>query len=174
MKGDTSPCVLSWVITLEKTINAIVEGGKATAGPPLGPALGPLGVNTPAIIAEINKHTAAFAGMKVPVSIVVDTKTKAYKIEVRSPPTAELIKGEAGIQKGAGNREAAAGDISMDKIITVAKQKASCSLSKNLTETVKEILGTCVSMGITVDGKNPKQVLKEVDAGKYSLAVGGN
>ena len=159
---------------MEKTVSAIVDGGKATAGPPLGPALGPLGVNTAAIIAEINKLTADFAGMKVPISVIVDTKTKSYKIEVKSPPTAELIKKEAGIAKGAGNREAAAGNISMDKVIAVAKQKASFSLSKNLTETVKEILGTCVSMGINVDGKNAKQVLKDVDAGKYDLNMGGS
>ena len=51
------------------TIPAIVEGGKANAGPPLGPALGPLGVPIPKIIDEINKQTAAFAGIKVPVML---------------------------------------------------------------------------------------------------------
>ncbi len=159
---------------MEKTINAIVDGGKATAGPPLGPAFGPLGINTQAIIAEINKQTALFAGMKVPISVIVDTKTKAYKIEVKSPPTAELLKKEAGIQKGAGTRESPAGDLPMDKVIAVAKQKASFSLSKNMTETVKEVIGTCVSMGLMVDGKNPKQVLKDIDSGKYNLVISGS
>lgn len=157
---------------MEKTISAIVDGGKASSGPPLGPALGPLGINTQIVVAEINKQTAAFAGMKVPISVIVDTKTKGYKIEVKSPPTAELLKKEAGIQKGAGTREAPAGNIIMEKVIVVAKQKASFSLSKNMTETVREVLGTCVSMGLTVDGKNPKQVLKDIDAGKYKLVIG--
>jgi large subunit ribosomal protein L11 len=159
---------------MEKVINVIVEGGKASAGPPLGPALGPLGINTQAVIAEINKQTAAFGGMKVPVSVIVDPKTKTYKIEVRSPPTSELIKREAGIQKGAATKEAAVGDISIEKVITIAKQKAQHSLAKSLRDVVKEVLGTCVSMGVTVDGKSPKQLIKDIDAGKYKLPLGDN
>ena len=74
------------------TIPAIVEGGKANAGPPLGPALGPLGVNIGGIIDSINKATAAFAGIKVPVKVIVDKATKTFEIEVGSPSTGELLK----------------------------------------------------------------------------------
>ena len=95
---------------MEKIINAIVDGGKATAGPPLGPALGPLGVNAGQVIAKINEATKDFAGMKVPVKVIVDTETKEFRVEVGTPPTAELIKKEAKIEKGAGNREAPAGE----------------------------------------------------------------
>ncbi len=132
--------------------------------------MGPLGVNTPAIIAEINKCTSNFAGMQIPISVIVDTKTKTYKIEVHSPPTAELIKKEAGIQKGAGTREATAGDISLEKIITIAKQKNPQSLGRNLTATLKQVLGSCVSIGITIDGKNPKEFIKEIDSGKFTIS----
>ena len=79
------------------TIPAIVEGGKATAGPPLGPALGPLGVNIGGIIDEINKKTGPFAGLKVPVKVIVDKETKKFEIEVGSPSTGELLKKELGV-----------------------------------------------------------------------------
>ncbi|HID72564.1 TPA: 50S ribosomal protein L11 [Candidatus Micrarchaeota archaeon] len=151
---------------MEKTIDAIVEGGKATAGPPLGPALGPLGVNAGQVIAKINEATKAFNGMKVPVKVIVDTDTKDFRVEVGSPPTAELIKKEAGIEKGAGNREAPAGDVAMDKLVEIAKAKSNL-LGKNLKESLKEVIGTCVSMGVTVDGKNGRDAIREIEEGKH-------
>ncbi|MCR4369244.1 MAG: 50S ribosomal protein L11, partial [archaeon] len=75
-------------------ISALIEGGKATAGAPLGPALGPLGVNIGEIVAKINEKTKSYAGMKVPVTIEVDSK-KHYEITVGSPPTSALITKEA-------------------------------------------------------------------------------
>ncbi|MEM1978139.1 MAG: hypothetical protein QXL72_04410, partial [Candidatus Caldarchaeum sp.] len=57
----------------EKTFRFLVEGGKVTAGPPLGPALGPLGLNVLAVAEEANKLTKEFMGMRVPIEIKVDT-----------------------------------------------------------------------------------------------------
>ena len=155
-----------------KTIEAIVEGGKATAGPPLGPALGPLGVNAGQVVAKINEMTKAFSGMKVPVKVHVDPKAKTFTIDVGSPPTAEIIKKEAGIEKGAGNREAPAGNISMAKAVGIAKSKSN-SLGKNVKETLKEVLGSCVSMGVTIDGKKAKEAIKEVNEGKHDSLLSG-
>ena len=59
----------------KQTVEAMVEGGKATAAPPLGPALGPLGVNIGQVIQEINKKTGAFKGIQVPIKIIVDEDT---------------------------------------------------------------------------------------------------
>jgi large subunit ribosomal protein L11 len=155
-----------------KTIDAIVEGGKATAGPPLGPALGPLGVNAGQVVAKINEATKDFSGMKVPVKVHVDPKAKTFTIEVGSPPTAEIIKKEAGIEKGAGNREAPAGNLTLEKAVSIAKSKRN-SLGKDLKETLKEILGSCVSMGVNVDGKKAQEVIKEVAAGKHDSLLKG-
>lgn len=155
-----------------KTIDAIVEGGKATAGPPLGPALGPLGVNAGQVVAKINEMTKDFAGMKVPVKVHVDPATKTFTVEVGSPPTAEIIKKEAGIEKGAGNRDAPAGDIPLEKAVAIARAKRN-SLGKDLKETLKEVLGSCVSMGVTVGGKNGREVRKEVDEGKHDSLLKG-
>ena len=84
-------------------IKSLVEGGKATAGPPLGPALGPLGVPINKVIEEINAKTKDFAGIQVPVTVTVDPKTKAFEIEVGTPPVSSLIKRELSLEKGAAN-----------------------------------------------------------------------
>lgn len=149
-----------------KTIDVIVEGGKASAGPPLAPALAPMGVNIGQVVAKINESTKDFAGMKVPVKVIVDPATKEFKVEVGSPPTGEIIKKEVGIEKGAGNREAPAGDISLEKIVKIATAKSN-SLGSNKKEIVKEVLGTCLSMGVTIDSKNAREVIKEVNEGKH-------
>ena len=155
-----------------KTINAVVEGGRATAGPPLAPALAPMGVNIGQVVAKINEMTKDFSGMKVPVKVNVDPKTKSFTVEVGSPPTAEIIKKEAGIEKGAGNREAPAGNLSMQKAVSIARSKRN-SLGKNLKETLKEVLGSCVSMGINIDGKKAKEAIKEVSEGRHDSLLKG-
>src|SRR5947199_10093301 len=84
----------------KKVISALVAGGEATAGPPLGPALGPLGGNVLAIVNEINKATADFKGMRVPVKVEVDKETKQYTVNVGTPTTAPPTAKETGIAKG--------------------------------------------------------------------------
>jgi large subunit ribosomal protein L11 len=157
---------------MEKTIDVIVDGGKASAGPPLGPALGPMGVNAGQVVAKINEETKNFSGMKVPVKVIVDTTTKEFRIEVGAPPTAELIKKEAGIEKGAGNREAPAGDVKLEALVNIAKSKSN-SLGKTLKDTLKEVVGSCVSLGVNIDGKDPKTVLAEIDSGSHDSLLGG-
>lgn len=155
-----------------KTIDVIVEGGKASAGPPLAPALAPMKINIGQVVAKINEETKAFAGMKVPVKVHVDPATKEFTIEIGAPPTAEIIKKEAGIEKGAGNREAPAGNIELSKLVQIARTKPN-SLGKELRETLKELLGSCLSMGVTVDGKNAREVIKEVNQGQHNSLLTG-
>src|SRR3989344_4937513 len=83
-----------------QTVESLIEGGKATAAPPLGPALGPTGVNIGQVVSEINKKTADMKGMQVPVKVTIDTATKQFTIEIGTPPAAALIKKEAGVEKG--------------------------------------------------------------------------
>ena len=153
---------------MAETIEALVEGGKATAGPPLGPALGPLGVNIMQVINTINEKTKQFAGMKVPVKVIVDPKTKQFEIEVGTPPATALILKEVGAEKGSGSpKSKKVGNLSMDQIIKIAKMKYDALLGKDLKSKVKEIVGSCVSVGVTVDGKSPKEIQKEIDKGTY-------
>ncbi len=155
---------------MKVTIPAMVEGGKASAGPPLGPALGPMGVNIVQIIAEINKKTKDFDGLTVPVKVIIDKDTKAFEIEVGSPPVSALIKKEIGAKSGAKTKGEKVGDLSLKKAISIAKSKQAGSLAKDVKSAVKQVLGTCVSMGVTCDGTDPREVIKEINEGKQDGA----
>lgn len=152
----------------KKILELLVSGGQATGGPPLGPALGPLGINVLAVVNKINELTKDYAGMKVPVKVAVDPETKQFEVSVGTPTTSALIVSELKIAKGSGNPKAQkVGNLSMEQLIRIAKIKRSELLSKTLKNAVKEILGTCISMGVTVEGKDPKEVIKEINEGKY-------
>ncbi len=156
---------------MPEKIEALVDGGKASAGPPLGPALGPLGVNIGKIVAEINTKTKDFAGMKVPVIVTVDTKTKDFSITVGTPPTSSLIMQELGIEKGPGDVSGKSTNLPIEKAIKVAKMKRDSLLGVDLKEAVKEVLGTAVSLHISVDGKNPKEVINLINEGQYKALL---
>jgi large subunit ribosomal protein L11 len=155
-------------LTEKKIIEALVNGGKATAGPPLGPALGPLGVNVVAIVNKINEVTNAYSGMKVPVKVFVDPDTKQFEVEVGTPTTAALIIKELHVEKGSGkpNTEKI-GNLSLEQIVKIAKLKYSELLANSLKGAVKEVLGNCVSMGATVNGVDPREVQREINEGKH-------
>ena len=153
---------------MAETIKALVDGGKASAGPPLGPALGPLGVNIMQIINTINDKTKQFDGMKVPVKVIIDSKTKDFEIEVGTPPATSLILKELGLEKGSGSAGThKIGDLSVDQAIKVAKMKYDNLLGKELKQKTKEIIGTCVSVGISVEGKTPQEIQKAIDEGEF-------
>ena len=155
-----------------KVIEALVNGGQATAGPPLGPALGPLGVNVLAIVTKINEITKDYSGMKVPVKISVDTETKAFEVSVGTPTTSALLVSELGITKGSGTPNTQKiGDLSMEQVVKIAKMKAADVLARDLKTAVSEVLGTGVSMGVTVEGKDPREVQKEINEGKHDALL---
>jgi large subunit ribosomal protein L11 len=153
----------------EITIAALVEGGKATTGPPFGPALGPLGVNTNAIIAEINDKTKQYAGIKIPVKVFVDGSTKTYRVEIGAPPTSALILKEVGIQTGAKAKGEIVGNITMDQIKNIAKAKEAKIYGNTMGKRVNQILGTCKSMGITCDGADPRELIKKINSGELKV-----
>ena len=156
----------------EKSLRFLVPGGEANAGPPIGPALGPLGVNVLQIVEEINKVTQEFKGMRVPVEVVIDTETKAFKVNVGTPTTAALIVKEAGVEKGSGapGREMV-GNLSMEQVVRIARLKRKDMRAKTLKAAVKQVLGTCVSMGVSVEGKHPREVIREVEEGVYDNLI---
>ncbi len=152
----------------EQKISSLVTGGQASAGPPLGPALGPMGVNIMEVIAAINEKTKDFEGMKVPVTVIVDSDTKKWNIEIGIPSAAALILKEAGIQKGSGTSGTDwVGDIPMDGVVKVAKTKLERSYTDSLKSVAKEIIGTCLCLGIKIEGKTPKELTAEVNDGKW-------
>ena len=147
----------------KETVDVLIEGGKATAAPPLGPALGPMGVNIGQVVAEINKKTADFKGMKVPVKVIIDTETKAFEIKIGTPPASQLIKKEAGVQKGSSNPKAQkVADLKIEQVIKISNMKKDSLLGKNNLGRVLEILGTCQSIGIMVEGKAVPELIKDI------------
>ena len=152
----------------KQTSSSLVTGGEASAGPPLGPALGPMGVNILQIISAINEQTKEFKGMKIPVSVLVDTDTKKWEIEVGIPSASALLLKEAGIQKGSGTSGTEwVGEVSADMIAKIAKVKLETSYASSLKSVAKQIVGTCVSLGIKVEGKTPKEFTAEINEGKW-------
>jgi large subunit ribosomal protein L11 len=156
----------------KQSVDALINGGQASAAPPLGPALGPLGVNIGQVIVEINKKTASFKGMQVPIKVTVDTDTKAFEISVGTPPASGLLLKEAGIEKGSGKpQKDKVADILIEQIIKVAKMKEDALLGKTLKSKVKEVIGTANSLGMLVEGMNAKDAIKAVDAGKFDAEI---
>ena len=149
-------------------ISALVTGGQASSGPPLGPALGPMGVNIMEVINAINEKTKDFEGMKVPVTVSVFPDTKKWEIEVGIPSAAGLILKEAGIQKGSGTTGTEwVGEVTMDSVVKVAKTKLETSYATSLKSVAKTIVGTCLPLGIKVEGKTPKEITSEINEGKW-------
>ena len=152
----------------KQTISSLVTGGEASAGPPLGPALGPMGVNILQIISAINEQTKEFQGMKIPITVSVDADTKKWEIEVGIPSASALLLKEAGIQKGSGTSGTEwVGEGSADMIAKIAKVKLETSYASSLKSVAKQIVGTCVSLGIKVEGKTPKEFTAEINEGKW-------
>ncbi|MBN1761738.1 MAG: 50S ribosomal protein L11 [Methanomicrobia archaeon] len=152
-------------------VEVLIEGGKANPGPPLGPALGPLGVNIKEIVALVNERTEVYAGMVVPVKITIDGGKADVTVGV--PPTAALIKKEIGLEKAQTDSTTDyTGEISMEQLREVAKMKREGVLASSLKATVKELVGTCVSMRLKVEGKNPKEIQREIDEGVYDEVIG--
>jgi len=126
----------------KKSISALVTGGEASAGPPLGPALGPLGINVLQVVNTINEKTKDFLGMKVPVKVEVDSETKKFTVEVGIPPTTALIAKEAGITKGSGTSgKDYVGNISMSGIVKIARMKIDVSYALDLKNCSKYLFG---------------------------------
>ncbi|MHA1238177.1 MAG: 50S ribosomal protein L11 [Candidatus Odinarchaeia archaeon] len=150
------------------TVETMVEGGKASAGPPVGPALGPTGVNLMQVVNKINELTKDFVGLKVPVKITVDSETKEFEVEVGIPPTSALLLKELGKEKGSSDaRKQKIGDLPLEKVINIAKMKMSKLLALSLKKATKCVLGTCLSAGITVNGEDPRVIQEKIDAGEF-------
>ncbi len=157
---------------VKETISLMVKGGQANAGPPLGPSLAGKGINIGEVVKEINAKTAQMAGMDVPVKVIIDTDAKKFEIEVGLPPVSALLLKEAGVSKGSGTAGLKIiGALKLPHLIKIAKLKYDKISGKNLKQKVLELLGTCKSIGLKVEGKDPKDVIKEVKEGKYDKLI---
>ena len=161
----------------KETLDLLIEGGKAAPGPTTAPKLSALKVNMQEIFRQMNEKTKDYAGMQVPVKVVIDTETKLFEIKVGTPPVSSLIKKELGIESAKITEEektkgkTSVGDLKFDQIVKIAKMKTDSLLTKNLKAAVKQILGTAASMPVTVEGRKSKELVKEVDEGKWDDSI---
>ncbi|MEK6812982.1 MAG: 50S ribosomal protein L11 [Nanoarchaeota archaeon] len=156
----------------KETIEMIVDGGKAAPNAAIAQKLGPMKIPIPKVMEEINKKTAEFKGMKIPVKVHIDTASKEFTIDVGSPSMTELIRKELSLEKGSGtpNRVKAA-NMAMEQVIKVAKMKHDTLLSRNLHSSVKQVIGSCGSMGVLVEGKEAHDAVVAVNEGVYDSLI---
>ena len=163
------------------TVKALIEGGKATPAPPLGPSLAPTKVNIGQVIAKINEKTKDFDGMQVPVTIKIDPDTKEFEIIVGSPSVAALIKKELNAKILAkapfkvfekdGVKEEFKESLKFEQVVKIAKMKQDDLKTEDLKKAVKQVVASCVSSGVYVEGKIPKAILKEINEGKWDEKI---
>lgn len=154
----------------QEKVEVMVRGGEATPAPPIGPGLSPLGVNVAAVVKEINEKTSSFKGMEVPVKILVDTQTKKFSITVGKPPVTAMLKRDLKTDKLATVAEdktrKMAGSVKFASVIEIARGSSAMG---DLKAKVKQVLGTCLSGGILVDGRDPRELIREINEGKIPV-----
>ncbi len=153
-------------------IDLLVDGGKAAVTPQLAQQIGPLGIKIPEVLEKINEKTSAFKGMKVPVKLIVDEKTKAFDVEVGSPPVTQLIFKELGVEVGSQKPDKIkVGNLSIEQIIKISLMKKNDMFVNNLKQAVKTIAGSCNSIGVLIENKTGSEICKEIVAGKYDKEI---
>ena len=153
-------------------IKLLAEGGAMKPGPALSQKLGPAGIPINQVIQKINEATEDFNGLKVPVELDINLKTKKFEVKIFSPPVSELLKKELGVAKGSGMQlKNQIANASIEQIISVAKTKMQNLLCKDLKSAVKVVVGTCVSLGVLVENKPAKETEKDIAAGKYDKEI---
>jgi large subunit ribosomal protein L11 len=155
------------ILGMAGTIEVLVPGGQANPGPPLGPELGPTPVDVQAVVSDINERTSAFDGTEVPITVTYEDDG-SFNIEVGVPPTAALIKDELSFETGSGRPESDfVADMSLDQLKTIAEQKQSDLLAYDTKSAAKEVAGTCVSLGVTIEGNDARSFKERIDEGEY-------
>ncbi|MFX1567943.1 MAG: 50S ribosomal protein L11 [Promethearchaeota archaeon] len=155
-------------------VKALVTGGSASGGPPIGPAVGPTGINIKDVVDEINKQTTVFRGLTVPVRIECDPETKQFEIFVETPSTASLLLKEVGVEKGSSScSETKIGNITLDQIQNVVDAKRDKFLDKTYKAALKTVLGTALSVGLTVEGEDPRIIQEKISNGEFDDKIRG-
>jgi len=153
-------------------IKLLIDGGNMIPSPAIAQQLGPKGINMGKVISKVNESTKEFKGMKVPVELDINEKTKEFTVKTSSPPTSELLKKELKLEKGTtDHKKEKVGNASIEDVIKITKIKFSQMLEKDFKTAVKSILGTCASIGIFVESKEPKELIKDVEEGKFEKEI---
>ncbi|NLW91038.1 MAG: 50S ribosomal protein L11 [Syntrophomonadaceae bacterium] len=127
-----------------------IAAGKATPAPPVGPALGPFGINIMGFCKEYNAKTADKTGFIIPVEITV-YEDRSFSFVLKSPPASDLLKKAANVDKGSGEpNQKKVGKVARAKLVEIAETKKEDLNATDLDAAVRMIEGTARSMGLEV------------------------
>ena len=149
-----------------------VNGGEVTSAAALAPKCGPIGMPPKKVGEDIQKATTAWRGVKIEIEIAVKNRQCTIKVlPTAAPLIIEALK-EGGRDRKKVKNVQHNGNIKLDDVIRIAKtmREANRSMAITLEGTCKEILGTCVSLGCTVDGKSPKEVTQAIADGEIKCS----
>ena len=155
-----------------KFITMKVVGGEPPSNAVLSAKLAPFGCNPKKAGETISKGTQEYTNIRIYVKLSIQSR-EIKNVEVIPTCSAHIIKAlkepkrQRKKEKGAVFKHV--GNLSFDQIKKIAENMRPKSLAREMKGTVKEVLGSCVAVGITVDGKSPKDVQKEIDEGKYKI-----
>lgn len=140
---------------MAKQIKAIVKiqipAGKATPAPPIGPALAQHGLNIAEFCQKFNDATREKAGYVIPAEVTIYAD-RSYTFKLKSPPTADLLKKAAGIEKGSGQpNKTKVGKITKAQLKEVAEKKMEDLNTTDIEQAMKIIEGTAKNMGIEIN-----------------------
>ncbi|KAJ4455452.1 putative 60S ribosomal protein L12-A [Paratrimastix pyriformis] len=144
-------------------------GGEVAAVSTLAPKVGPIGLSPKKVGEDIAKNTQDWKGLKVTVQLKVQNRVAEVSVV---PSAASLViraLNEPPRDRKKDKNVKHNGNISLDDVIKIARQMAPRSLARTLVGGVREILGTCVSVGCTVEGKSPRDMLAEISQGKHEI-----
>ena len=136
---------------LKAVVRVQIEAGKANPAPPIGPALAPHGINLMAFCKEYNARTASKAGEIIPAEVTIYTDG-SFTFELRTPPTAVLLRKAAGVEKGSAEpNRMKVGKVSRRQVQEIAEIKMRDLNAVDLEGAMRQIEGTARNMGITVE-----------------------
>ncbi len=146
---------------MAKKVKSIVKiqlpAAKATPGPPVGSSLGPHGINIAGFVKEFNDRTANQVGYMIPCVITI-YEDRSFDFILKAPPAADLIKKEAGIEKGADNSiKNKVGTLTVEQLKKIAETKMADLNAANIETAMSMIAGSARSMGVKVEGYNEKK-----------------
>ena len=145
-----------------------VVGGEVTSAAVLAPKCGPMGLPPKKVGEDIQKATSKWRGVKIHIQIAVQNRQCTVTVVPAAAPLIIEALGKTGRDRKKVKNVTYTGDLKFDTILKIAKtmREAKKSMSITLEGTVKEILGTCISIGCTVDKKSPKDVTEEINDGE--------
>merc|ERR1712080_764257 len=152
-----------------KIIYLRATGGEVGATSSLAPKIGPLGLSSKKVGDDIAKATSDWKGLKITVQLTI--QNRQAKIDVVPSAASLIIKA---LKEPPRDRKKVKhvqhnGDITIDNIFDIAREMRPRSIARKLEGTVKEILGTAQSVGCTIDGEDPHDLIDQIKSGELEV-----